>query len=117
MSQTTEKIDSLLKKFNETNAALTEIVEALRELVNPASNGLKEEVKYGGLVFLKGQELLGGVFLRKAFVTMEFSFGNELKDDEGHLEGTGKLRRNLKFKSLSDIKDKQAKYYIEQAFA
>jgi hypothetical protein len=78
---------------------------------------VEEGIKYGGVVFYKGGELLGGIFLRKSFVTMEFSHGYKLTDREGVLEGKGKYRRNLKFRDMSDLEAKSAAYFIGQAYA
>jgi hypothetical protein len=111
------KIEELLANFNLKNPHLTELLTELRKRVNKAAPELEETVKYGGLVFLRDGELLGGLFLYKAFVTMEFSFGNALKDEDKLLEGKGKLRRNLKFSEQQDIEDKRAEYFIGQAFA
>ncbi len=65
-------------------------------------------------MFLKGRHLLGGLFLRKTFVTLDLSFGNELVDEESILEGKGKFRRNVKFREIGDIEAKRAQYFIEQ---
>lgn len=110
-----QTIEELLQDFAVTNPELTEILVALRKIVLSASPDLEEAVKYGGIVFLKQGQLLGGLFLRKQFVTLEFSFGHELVDDDHLLEGTGRFRRNLKFREMGDLDVKRAQYFIEQA--
>ena len=116
MGQGNGKVEELMQGFEDASPGLTEIITALRELVKATAPDLEEAVKYGGVVYLRDGELLGGIFLRKAFVTMEFSFGNRLQDEAKLLEGTGKLRRNLKFQDLQDIETKRAEYFIEQAY-
>jgi hypothetical protein len=111
------EIEELLQDFAVVNAELTEIIVALRNIVLSSSSEVEEGMKYGGIVFLKHHTLLGGLFLRKTFVTLEFSFGNELIDDDNILEGSGKFRRNLKFRSLDDINTKRAQYFIRQALS
>ncbi|WP_052437577.1 DUF1801 domain-containing protein [Vibrio jasicida] len=116
MIETDSQIENLLSDFKMTNLELFQVITELRKTVKESLPTIEEAVKYGGLVFLKEGELLGGIFLRKAFVTMEFSFGNELQDPNNLLEGTGKFRRNIKFRNLDDIDTKLAKYYIEQVY-
>ena len=108
-------IEELLRDFAVVNAERTEIIVSLRNIVLSLSPDLQEDIKYGGIVFLKHNQLLGGLFLRKTFVTMELSFGNELIDEDKILEGSGKFRRNLKFRDMSDIETKRATYFITQA--
>ena len=108
-------IEELLHDFAVVNPELTEILVALRTIVLSSSSELQEEIKYGGIVFLKSGQLLGGLFLRKTFVTLDLSFGNELVDEENILEGVGKFRRNVKFRKLGDVKAKRVQYFIEQA--
>ena len=45
---------------------------------------------------------------------MEFSKGSELDDPDSHLEGSGKLRRHLKFYTLDDITAKNPRAFLEQ---
>ncbi len=108
-------IEELLRDFAIVNPELSEIISCLRNALLSVSPDLREEIKYGGIVFSKQKQLLAGLFLRKKFVTMEFGFGNELIDEDNMLEGSGKFRRNLKFEKMSDIETKRARYFIEQA--
>ncbi len=117
MTDKNNRVQELLSDFDVSSPELTKIILSLRKLVLESSSDVEESVKYGGLVFIKKGQLIGGVFLRKSFVTMEFSFGNDLKDVDDLLEGTGKFRRNLKFRELVEIEAKRAKYFIEQAYA
>lgn len=108
-------VEALLHDFAMVNPELTDIITHLRNVILSCAPDLREDVKYGGIVFFKQNQLLSGLFLRKAFVTMEFGFGNEFIDEKNILEGSGKFRRNLKFRKISDIESKQALYFIEQA--
>ena len=53
--------------------------------------------KYGGTVFTpKGsKQLLGGVFVYKKHISIEFSLGYLLDDPDNKLQGSGKFRRHL----------------------
>ncbi len=108
-------IKELLQDFAVVNPELTEVLVTLRDIVLSSSSELQEGIKYGGIVFFKNEQLLGGLFLRKKFVTMELSFGYQFRDDDQLLEGTGKFRRNLKFRNMDDVETKRAQYFIEQA--
>ena len=115
MNMQQEKVQALLNDFSATNPDLAQIVAALRQMVLEASSELEEGVKYGGLVYLNKGDLVIGVFLYKAHVTIEFSYGYQFNDSAQRLEGSGKYRRNLKFTQLEDIQSKQASYFIQQA--
>ncbi len=116
MIEINAQIKELLSDFKMSDPELSQIITILRQYVKEHSPNIEEAVKYGGLVFLDQGELLGGLFLRKAFVTMEFSFGYKLQDPNSTLEGSGKFRRNIKLKTLQDIEEKQAKDFIKQAY-
>jgi hypothetical protein len=67
--------------------------------------------QYGGILFSAGVQFCG-VFAYKEHVSVEFGSGAKIKDDLGHLEGSGKGRRHLKFSSLADIKSKMLAQYV-----
>lgn len=92
------------------------ILTTLRTILQKTCPSLTEEIKYGGLVFNIGNDLLGGIFLRKKHISLEFSYGYLFQDVDRYLEGSGKYRRHLKVYSLNDISGKNAEYYIKQAF-
>lgn len=70
-----------------------------------------EEVKYGGILFSSGVQFCG-VFAYKEHVSVEFGSGAKIKDDIGHLEGSGKGRRHLKLKSEAEIRSKKLADYL-----
>lgn len=114
------KIDDRIKCFiQDTSFADKEkgdILKSLRKIILQISPTALEEIKYGGLVFNKNSKLICGIFIRKQHLSLEFSYGIMMSDPDKHLEGDGKYRRHLKIHDKNDIKNKEAKYYIEQAF-
>ena len=60
-------------------------------------------------------KFFGGIFSSKGDVSLEFSEGASFDDPDGHLEGKGKARRHLKFKSISDIVAKDVSGFFKQA--
>jgi len=73
------------------------------------------DIKYGGLVFLKAKELIGGIFFYKAHASIEFSEGASLSDPHSVLEGKGKHRRHIKIKYCEDIQAKKVTSYVREA--
>ena len=94
-----------------------EIVSSLRELVLKIAPNAKEEIKYGGLVFVSDKRLFCGIFIRKNHISVEFDRGAEMQDPDNFLEGSGTRRRHLKIFQKEDIKKKKTEYYIRQSFA
>ncbi|MEO0996369.1 MAG: DUF1801 domain-containing protein [Pseudomonadota bacterium] len=76
---------------------------------------------YGGIVFEKDPGVPGtmvcGHFIYKAHVGLEFSKGNQLRDPQSLLAGSGKYRRHVKLRSIDDIDDKCVRDFLRQAFA
>lgn len=107
--------DELLQDFELANPSLAAIVAALRQMIRGTSPSLEEGVKYGGIVYTRDDTLLGGIFMSKKHVSLEFSFGASLVDKHRMLEGKGKYRRHLKFRTIEDILTKEAQYYISRA--
>ena len=91
-----------------------DILMKLRGIVFSHNHGIQERVMYGGIMFSLESDF-GGLFVRKNHVSFEFGFGVHFKDPDGVLEGTGKLCRHLKLRSLKDIETKNVAYFVEQA--
>ena len=89
-----------------------EIIESVRGLFNKASQALSEEIKYGGLVFLKSGSLIGGIFPYKNHISIEFSNGADFSDPQALLEGKGKRRRHLKIHNFQEIGLKNTIFFI-----
>ncbi len=110
------RITEFLKDTKEISQEQFEIVTELRELINSINPEAEEEIKYGGLVFNVGKELITGIFTRKKHISVEFSFGAGFEDPQKLLEGSGKLRRHLKIISRDDINKKQVCEFVKIAF-
>ena len=91
-----------------------EIVSRLRDIALKANPDLHEGIKYGGIAFQKNGKLVGGIYVYKEHVSFEFSEGSSLDDTYSVLEGSGKLRRHIKFYGVDDIKGKSAEHYISE---
>lgn len=76
---------------------------------------------YGGTIIelVKGEAntRIGGFFVYKNHVSLEFSEGISLNDPKQFLEGSGKARRHIKLRSLDDIKVKDCQFLLRQAIA
>lgn len=88
-----------------------QVVEAVRTLVRKTIKPMTEEVKYGGILFASDVQF-GGVFAYKQHVSVEFSLGARIKDQEGILEGSGKGRRHIKLSNVGDISAKHLAKYL-----
>ena len=73
-----------------------------------------ERIMYGGIMFSFKSDF-GGLFVRKNHISFEFGFGVYMDDPYNVLEGSGKLRRHLKIRSLADIEDKKVDFFVKQA--
>ena len=93
-----------------------EILISLRKMVLEIKPDVKEEIKYGGLVFIIDTKLINGIFIRNKHISVEFSFGAMMLDPDHFLEGGGKYRRHLKIFEREDIEDKKVEYYVKQSF-
>jgi len=91
--------------------------KALKVLIKELFPKIEEEAKYGGVLYsAKGHEHFCGIFTHKNHVTVEFSFGYQLKDQKKLLQGSGKYRRNLKFKSEDEIPYTELKKLLKEAY-
>ena len=110
------RIDNFIQDLLFTDRDKGEILVSLSELVLKIAPNVKEEIKYGGLVFLSGKRLFCGIFIRKNHISIEFDRGAEMQDPDNFLEGSGATRRHLKIFQKEDIKNKKVEYYIKQSF-
>ncbi len=107
-------VEAILVDIRLRGEELFQIVEQVRKLTKKTVNPLTEEVKYGGILF-SSTHLFGGVFAYKEHVSVEFSHGSMITDTDGFLEGSGKGRRHIKLRSVSDIQAKNLAVYIQLA--
>lgn len=110
-----ERVENYLADIQAGSADHYRILLAIRKLFTDGGNAPVESVKYGGLVYLVDEQLVGGIFVYKAHLSIEFSHGAQFEDPHGMLEGGGKHRRHLKITDLSDLESKHAGFYITQA--
>ena len=81
-----------------------EVCEYLRELIIKTLPCIKEEIKWGAIVFGGGKFYIGS--LRNS-VNLGFSVGG-LSDKEMNLfEGKGKTMKHLKFTQIKDVDNKK----------
>ncbi len=115
MKSSNEKVNEFLHDLKTTGSEKWATVEEIRNTFLGENSMLEEEIKYGGIIYSLSGDLIGGVFLYKGHISIEFSNGANFKDDDGFLEGKGKKRRHLKILDKNDIKNKKIHYYIGQA--
>ncbi|WP_020407806.1 DUF1801 domain-containing protein [Hahella ganghwensis] len=108
-------IHQFLEDIESVNADFHQVLLKLRRHFLSFGPDLEEGIKYGGLVFSRDGKLVGGIYVYKNHLSIEFSQGAEFDDPNGLLEGTGKFRRHLKFNSEKDIEANQSEFFIKQA--
>lgn len=108
------RVNDYLNDFVETFPESYEIIQTVRAIITDLFPQAQESIKYGGVVYFDEDDLFTGIFARKKHVSLEFVNGVDLKDPRRLLEGTGKLRRHLKLKSLEDITRKEVREFLQQ---
>ena len=92
---------------------------AIKQIVEDIAPDVRFVPKYGGEVMApdptNDKTFVGGIFAYKDHVSLEFSQGASFDDPDGRLEGKGKNRRHLKFKTVEDVTEKGAKGFLKQA--
>jgi hypothetical protein len=114
MLSSNEKVNEFLVDIQSTLPDKFEIVEKIRAMFLKEHPQIDEEIKYGGITFNVSGELIGGVFISKKHISIEFSDGAQFTDTDKFLEGKGKFRRHLKIVGLDDLEHKKFGFYIEQ---
>lgn len=109
-----EQVQKFLEEIEQMDEEKSLIILKLREMVFELFPGVNEKIMYGGIMFSLEKDW-GGLFLSKKHVSFEFSNGAVFNDPKKILEGGGKFRRHLKFKSQADIVDKEVPFFIKQA--
>lgn len=99
---------------------LAQVAEAIKALARDIAPDVECVPKYGGEVFVPNpavpKRFVGGVFLYKEHLSVEFSDGANFDDPHGLLEGKGKARRHLKLHNLAEITEKSVAGFLRQAF-
>jgi len=95
------------------------ISNAIKETVEQIAHDVRFVPKYGGEVLAhdpdSDKKFVGGIYVYKDHVSLEFSQGASFNDPDGRLEGKGKNRRHLKFEAVNDVADKGAEGFLKQA--
>jgi len=95
------------------------ISNAIKEIVEQIAPDVRFVPKYGGEVLAhdpdSDKKFVGGIYVYKDHVSLEFSQGASFNDPDGRLEGKGKNRRHLKFEAVNDVADKGAEGFLKQA--
>ena len=109
------KVNEFIDDVKSVAPEQAQIIDIIRGLFNKECQAISEDIKYGGLVFLKSGSLIGGIYPYKNYISIEFSNGVDFSDPQSLLEGKGKKRRHLKIHSHQDINLKNAAFFIEQS--
>ncbi len=95
------------------------ISNAIKELVEQIAPYVRFVPKYGGEVLAhdpdSDKKFVGGIYVYKDHVSLEFSQGASFDDPDERLEGKGKGRRHLKFEAVEDVTGKDAEGFLKQA--
>ncbi|MCG8345388.1 MAG: DUF1801 domain-containing protein [Chlorobiales bacterium] len=110
-----EAIEAHLIAVQKHSFEFHDIVVRIRSMFLGTCSGLTETVKYGGIVFLKKKELIGGIFVYREHVSVEFSQGASFADPGSILEGKGKCRRHIKLHGLEEVETRQVADFIARA--
>lgn len=111
-----ERVEKFLADILILSTELHAIVQKLRAIILSSHPGVTEEVKYGGILFSTSVAFCG-VFSHTHHVSLEFSDGARLADQQRVLEGAGKHRRHIKLRELNDIEAKRVSEYVKLALA
>ena len=112
--KTDNDVKQLLENWELIDPPKSEIAKMILKDAEGINSGIQVRIMYGGLMFSVEGNDVGGVFLRKNHVSLEFSSGYLLTDSGNFLEGTGKFRRHLKLRTTEDVETKKVKEYFRQ---
>lgn len=112
---TSDKVNEFLSDIQSISSEQFDRVMLIRDIFLRANEELVEGIKYGGLVFNASNALVGGIYVYKGHISVEFSHGADFIDHDSVLEGGGKKRRHLKVYGNEDIVQKNIEYFVHQA--
>ena len=104
-NSTDPKVQKFITEIEVIHPEKYRILQKLREIVFAHIPEVTERMMYGGIMLNAGYDF-GGFFVYEKHVSFEFGKGYRFDDPEKLLEGKGKFRRHLKFRTLDDIKTK-----------
>jgi len=97
------------------------ITDSLEEMIIELLPHANLRPMYGGTVVEleidNPKSRIGGFYVYADYVSFEFANGAKFEDPDGVLEGNGKLRRHIKFRSAEDIPTKTCEGFLSQAVA
>ena len=106
---------------SEASPEIKEIAHAIRALLAEIKPGITE-VPWGnqkiagyGVGPKKMSEHFCYIAPQKNYVNLGFMYGADLPDPDGLLEGSGKLLRHVKIRSLEDLEQPALRNLIEEA--
>ena len=108
------KVERYLCELELVDLEKFETLQLIRNEVKRIYPNIDERMMYGGIMFSIVNEDLGGVFVRKNHISVEFTSGNIMDDPNKKLEGNGKFRRHVKIKDKSEIVAKELTFFIKQ---
>ncbi|MFO1252177.1 MAG: DUF1801 domain-containing protein [Inhella sp.] len=108
------RIHTLLADIHLLNPERHDLMLQLRSLIFGLAPGIREELKYGGILFGADAHFCG-LFAYREHVSLEFSAGAALPDLHRVLEGAGKLRLHIKLRTADDVAAKQVRHYLALA--
>lgn len=111
----TARVTDFMRDIQTLDGPWYEIAMQIRDMHFKCDPSLCEDIKFGGLVFNQNNELVSGIFFRKAHISVEFGHGTALPDPKSVLEGKGKDRRHIKVRSLADVTTKAISHFVQQA--
>lgn len=110
------RVTALLRDIQQLNPSRHDLLQALRSQILALAPDIREEVKYGGILFAADKPFCG-LFAYTNHVSLEFGDGAKLPDQFNSLEGSGKQRRHIKLSSEADIAGKHVVHYLGLALS
>lgn len=108
---TEDRVNQLLQDIQQRHPEQHSVLQGARALVLALGPDVREEVKYGGILFSAPQPFCG-LFAYTRHVSLEFGDGAQLPDAFKVLEGAGKQRRHIKLHTPGDLTAKQVPHYL-----
>lgn len=106
-----KEVDSYIEKATEV---LQPILKSLRGLIQETVPNAEEQYKWSRPVYATNKPFCYLVSSKK-YVTLGFNNYTNIKDPNNLLEGSGKLMRHIKIKTIDDIKPELYKQMIKDS--
>ena len=112
--------DDLEALLEPVEPQVRQVALTARALIQEALPGTIEQVDMPARLVAYGRDrtykgLICGLALQRGYVNLMFAKGSQLDDPEGLLEGTGKLARHVKLRTVEDVGRPGVRALIEQA--